>query len=217
MVADDFAHVTTWIFDLDNTLYPPSAGLFAQIEPRMTAWVAEELGVDEAEANRLRHLYWMDYGTTLSGLMARHGTDPAPYLTYVHDIDFTVLAADAELRAAIAALPGRKLVYTNGSEPYARRVLEARGLSGIFDAVYGIEHAQFHPKPRAEAFDTVLALGGIDAATAAMFEDDPRNLEVPHALGMKTVHVSPIEARAIAPHIGYHTDDLGPFLQQFAR
>ncbi|WP_417250054.1 pyrimidine 5'-nucleotidase [Celeribacter sp.] len=217
MVADDFTHVTTWIFDLDNTLYPPSAGLFAQIEPRMTAWVAKELGVDTQEANRLRDTYWKDYGTTLSGLMKLHGTDPAPYLTYVHDIDFTVLARDAELHAAITALPGRKIVYTNGSEPYAQRVLDARGLAGIFDAVYGIEHADFHPKPMAEAFDTVVRRDGIDTGKAAMFEDDPRNLEVPHALGMKTVHVSPIEARAIAPHIHHHTDDLAPFLRQFSR
>lgn len=209
-----FAHVTTWIFDLDNTLYPPSAGLFAQIEPRMTAWVSQELGIDEAEANRLRHAYWMEYGTTLSGMMQRHGTDPAPYLTYVHDIDFSVLTRDTDLNAAISALPGRKIVYTNGSEPYALRVLDARGLADVFDAVYGIEHAGFHPKPMPQAFDTVVKLDGIDTSKAAMFEDDPRNLEVPHALGMKTVHVAPVETRAKAPHIHFHTEALPPFLRR---
>lgn len=214
MVADLFSHVRTWIFDLDNTLYPPSAGLFDLIEPRMTDWVSRELNVSEDEANRLRHAYWMDYGTTLSGMMAEHGTDPLPYLTYVHDIDFSGLAKDAALKAAITALPGRKLVYTNGSEPYAQRVLDARGLVGIFDAVYGIEHAHFHPKPQAEAFAAILDKDGLEPQTAAMFEDDDRNLAVPHALGMKTVHVAPNPLDQPAPHVQHHTNDLAAFLQQ---
>ncbi|AJE47889.1 pyrimidine 5'-nucleotidase [Celeribacter indicus] len=213
MAADPFSHVKTWVFDLDNTLYPPSAALFSQIEIRMTDWVARELGVTTEEANRLRGAYWRDFGTTLSGMMANHGTDPLPYLTYVHDIDFSGLAADAELKAAITALPGRKIVYTNGSAPYAERVLEARGLAGIFNAVYGIEHANFHPKPRAEAFDTVWKLDRVTPGEAAMFEDDPRNLEVPHALGMKTVHVAPAALDPPAPHIHHHTDNLARFLR----
>lgn len=213
MVADHFSHVNTWVFDLDNTLYPPSAGLFAQIEPRMTDWVARELGVSQDEANRLRDEYWRDFGTTLSGLMANHGTDPLPYLTYVHDIDFSGLTRDAELKAAITALPGRKIIHTNGSAPYAERVLEARGLTGIFNAVYGIEHADFHPKPDAQSFDTILKRDGVTPDSAAMFEDDPRNLKVPHKIGMKTVHVAPNPLDPPAPHIQHHTHDLAAFLR----
>ena len=213
MVSDQFSHVNTWVFDLDNTLYPPEAALFAQIEVKMTDWVSRELGVSLEAANALRSAYWRDYGTTLSGMMAKHGTDPLPYLSYVHDIDFSGLQLDAELKAAITALPGRKIVYTNGSAPYAERVLEARGLTGIFNAVYGIEHAKFHPKPLAEAFDTVLALDGITPNTAAMFEDDPRNLKVPHDLGMKTVYVAPAPLDPPAPHIHHHTDNLSAFLR----
>ncbi|AVW91500.1 pyrimidine 5'-nucleotidase [Celeribacter baekdonensis] len=213
MVSDQFSHVNTWVFDLDNTLYPPEAALFAQIEVKMTDWVARELGVSLEAANALRSAYWRDYGTTLSGMMAKHGTDPLPYLSYVHDIDFSGLQLDAELKAAITALPGRKIVYTNGSAPYAERVLEARGLTGIFNAVYGIEHAKFHPKPLAEAFDTVLALDGITPNTAAMFEDDPRNLKVPHDLGMKTVYVAAAPLDPPAPHIHHHTDNLSAFLR----
>lgn len=179
----------------------------------MTDWVARELGVSLEAANALRSAYWRDYGTTLSGMMAKHGTDPLPYLSYVHDIDFSGLQLDAELKAAITALPGRKIVYTNGSAPYAERVLEARGLTGIFNAVYGIEHAKFHPKPLAEAFDTVLALDGITPNTAAMFEDDPRNLKVPHDLGMKTVYVAAAPLDPPAPHIHHHTDNLSAFLR----
>jgi putative hydrolase of the HAD superfamily len=205
-----FAHVNVWVFDLDNTLYPPAARLFDQIEVRMTAWVQEALGVARDEADRLRAHYWRSYGTTLAGLMAEHGVDPAPYLTHVHEIDLSVLVPDPELAARIAALPGRRVVYTNGCRPYAERVLAARGLTGVFDAVYGVEHAGFRPKPERAAFETVFAADGIDPAFAAMFEDDVRNLAAPHAMGMATVHVAPDPDPH--PHIAHHTDDLARFL-----
>ncbi|MDT8857039.1 pyrimidine 5'-nucleotidase [Paracoccaceae bacterium Fryx2] len=210
MVADRFSHVTGWVFDLDNTLYPPAARLFDQIEVRMTAWVMQALGVARPEADRLRRHYWATYGTTLAGLMQEHGVDPGPYLTDVHDISFDALEVDALLAARIRALPGRRIVYTNGSAPYAERVLAARGLSGLFDAVYGVEHAGFRPKPERAAFEAVFAADGMAPDRAAMFEDDPRNLAAPHAMGMRTVHVAP-EA-APAPHIHHHTDDLSAFL-----
>ena len=212
MVADRFSHVTYWVFDLDNTLYPPEIRLFDQISARMTVWVMDALGVSRAEADRLRTDYWRRYGTTLAGLMDEHGVDPGPYLTEVHDIDFTVLEIDAALAAAIAALPGRRIVYTNGSRPYAEQVLEARGLAGLFDAVYGVEHAGFRPKPERAAFETVFGTDGITPEAAAMFEDDPRNLAVPHEMGMRTVHVAPEPHEA--DHIHHHTDDLGGFLAQ---
>ncbi len=208
----DFTRVETWVFDLDNTLYPPAARLFDQIEARMTAYVMSTLGVARHEADRLRADYWRLYGTTLAGLMHEHGVDPVPYLEDVHDIALDHLAPDPALARAIGALPGRRVVYTNGSAPYARRVLEARGLSGAFDAVFGVEHAGFRPKPDRRAFETVFAAGGIDAARAAMFEDDPRNLAAPHAMGMRTVHVAPRPDPA--PHIHHHTDDLAAFLDR---
>lgn len=210
MTKQQFSHVETWVFDLDNTLYPPHMCLFDQIEVRMTAYVMDALGVDRERADYLRGHYWREHGTTLAGLMREHDVDPAPYLTDVHDIDFTVLSEDPELRSAITALPGRKIVYTNGCAPYAENVLAARGLSGLFDAIYGVEHADFHPKPDAAAFEKVFALDGVQPAKAAMFEDDPRNLLVPHALGMRTIHVAP--APLAQAHIQHHTDDLGGFL-----
>ena len=213
MPAQDFDHVTAWVFDLDNTLYPPSARLFDQIELRMTAWVMQALGVERDEADRLRRLYWAQYGTTLAGLMREHGVDPGPYLTHVHEIDLSVLTPDPELAARIGALPGRRLVYTNGSAPYAERVLAARGLTGLFDAIYGVEHADFHPKPERRAFERVFARAGLDPERAAMFEDDARNLEEPHRLGMRTVHVADVPEAAA--HIHHHTDDLSGFLAQF--
>jgi putative hydrolase of the HAD superfamily len=210
MPASDFAHVEHWVFDLDNTLYPPEARLFDQIEARMTAWVMAALGLGRAEADRLRRHYWETYGTTLAGLMAEHGIDPGPYLTEVHDISFDALTPDPALRQAIAALPGRKIVYTNACAPYALRVLEARGLDGLFDGVFGVEHAGFRPKPERAAFETVFALGGVVPDRAAMFEDDVRNLAAPHEMGMRTVHVAPLPEPA--PHVHHHTDDLGGFV-----
>lgn len=212
MPADSFSHVNAWVFDLDNTLYDPSVRLFDQIEVRMTAFVMSQLGVDQFEANRLRQHYWKSYGTTLAGLMREHDLDPEPYLIDVHDIDFGALSPAPDLRAAISALPGRRIVYTNGSAPYAERVIAARGLSGLFDAVYGVEHAHYRPKPEREAFETIFATDRLDPTRAAMFEDDVRNLAAPHALGMRTVHVA--EKPEPADHIHYHTTDLAHFLGQ---
>ncbi|MBU2866903.1 pyrimidine 5'-nucleotidase [Pacificibacter marinus] len=212
MVQKQFSHVRTWIFDLDNTLYPPATSLFPQIEIKMTAFMMQTLGVSHAEASALRTTYWRDHGTTLAGLMKLHGVEPYPYLEDVHDIDFTVLDPAPELRKAIEALPGRKIIFTNGTAPYAGDVLEARGLSGVFDATYGVEHANFEPKPNADAYTRVIEQDGLDPTEAAMFEDDPRNLEVPHALGMKTVHVAPKNEITGREYIHHHTDDLARFL-----
>ncbi|NVO27350.1 pyrimidine 5'-nucleotidase [Donghicola sp. C2-DW-16] len=212
MPRQNFSHIDTWVFDLDNTLYPPRFRLFDQIEKRMVDWVMGTLGVSKAEADRLRSTYWALHGTTLAGLMAEHNIEPDPFLEHVHDIDFTVLEPDAALAGHIRDLPGRKIVYTNGSAPYAEQVLKARGLSGLFDAVYGIEHANYRPKPEAAAFDAVFKRDNLRPETAAMFEDDQRNLAVPHAIGMRTVHVAP-EAHT-ADHIHHHTVDLTDFLSQ---
>lgn len=212
MPRNEFSHVNTWVFDLDNTLYPPEARLFDLIEVRITAWVMDAIGVTRAEADRLRKHYWHTHGTTLAGLMREHDVDPEPYLVDVHDIPMDSLTPDPRLAADIRALPGRRIVYTNGCAPYAERVLAARGLSGLFDAVYGVEHAGFLPKPDHAAFDAIFTQDNLIPQTAAMFEDDARNLEVPHNLGMRTVHVAP--TRADAPHVQFHTDDLSSFLQK---
>ena len=212
MVAASFSHVRAWVFDLDNTLYPPSARLFAQMQPRITAYVARTLGISEAEADRLRDTYWLRYGTTLAGLMAEHGIDPKPYLQEVHDIDFSRLKPDPVLAEQIAGLPGRKIVFTNGDGPYAARVLAARGLSSAFDAVYGVEHAGFLPKPEQAAFEAVFALDGLSPQEGAMFEDDPRNLAVPHLMGMRTVLVGEDEPDDDPPHVHHHAPDLSEFL-----
>lgn len=213
MPKQDFSHVATWVFDLDNTLYPPSARLFDQIEVLMTRYVMQALKVDQITADHLRDHYWHTYGTTLAGLMREHDVDPGPYLDHVHDIDLGHLQKDPDLKARISALPGRKVIYTNAPSIHAERVTAARGLSGIFDAVYGVEHAGFLPKPERAAFDAVFALDRIQPETSAMFEDDHRNLQAPHAMGMKCVLVGPAR-RDKADHVHHQTEDLAHFLAQ---
>jgi putative hydrolase of the HAD superfamily len=206
-----FAHVRTWVFDLDNTLYPPGARLFDQISARMTVWVMRNLTLERAAADALRRDYWARHGTTLAGLMAEHGVEPAAFLEDVHDIDLGVLSGDPGLAEALAALPGRRIVHTNADRAYAGRVLAARGIAHLFDAVYGVEETGFAPKPGRAAFDRVIALDGYEPSQAAMFEDEARNLAVPHALGMRTVHVA--SEPETAPHVGHWTDDLSGFLR----
>ena len=176
----------------------------------MTQYVMAAIGVDFDTANGLRKHYWERYGTTLAGLMREHNVDPGPYLEDVHKISLDHLEQDADLAVALANLPGRRIVYTNGCAPYAERVVAARGLAGLFDAIYGVEHAEFQPKPETRAFEAVFGRDGLTPERAAMFEDDARNLIAPHALGMRTVHVA--ETSSHAEHIHFHTNDLAGFL-----
>jgi putative hydrolase of the HAD superfamily len=209
-----FAHVETWVFDLDNTLYPPAIRLFDQIELRMNAYIMRTLRLESEAATVLRSRYWREHGTTLAGLMHEHGVDPEPYLADVHDIDLSAVAPAPDLCAALGRLPGRKLVFTNGSREHARRVTRACGLDGCFDALYGFEDAAYVPKPMPAAFAAVFARDGLAPARAAMFEDDHRNLEVPHGLGMRTVLVGPAAPHPHVrhPHVHHQTEDLVAFL-----
>ena len=212
MDFDQFSHIDTWIFDLDNTLYPPKVRLFDQIEEKMRLFVSDFLDVSLEEADVFRAQYWRSHGTTLAGMMDQHAMPPEAFLHFVHDIDFSPLPHSAELSSLISALPGRKIVYTNGTEPYARQVLQARGLEQNFEAVYGIEHASYRPKPHAEAFAEIFARAAVTPHSAAMFEDDSRNLQVPAGLGMRTVYISP--DRVAPDYVDAAHQDLEAFLSQ---
>ncbi len=212
----NLSHVETWIFDLDNTLYHPSARLFDQINARMTGFIMRELGIPRAAADELRRTYWQRHGTTLRGLIDGHGIDPARFLDEVHAIDLSALKPDADLAAAIRRLPGTRIVHTNGARAHAARVLAARGLEGLFDAVYAIEDKDLVPKPQPDAYHRIIRLSGFGPARAAMIEDDARNLEVPKALGMATVwlcHRIGIKAPAFVDH---RITRLSRFLQELA-
>ena len=183
------AHVRTWIFDLDNTLYPASSNLFARVDRRMTEFIADLLGVDAVEARRIQKAYFIGHGTTLTGLMAEHDVDPHAFLAYVHDIEMDVLEENAPLAAAIARLPGRKLVFTNGDTPYAIKVLERLGLGGSFEAVHDIHAMNLVPKPNPSAYAGLCAALDIDPTAALFAEDMARNLKPAKAIGMATLWV----------------------------
>ena len=219
-----FRKVESWIFDLDNTLYPSECNLFAQIDQRMGAFLAEFFGVSLPEARRIQKDYYYRYGTTLAGLMAEHKLPPERFLDYVHDIDLAPVCEAPALGAAIERLPGRKYIFTNGSRRHAERVAEKLGVLHLFDEVFDIVAGDYVPKPSPEAYDRFLKAHGLTPRTGAMFEDIPHNLEAPHALGMATVLVRSTfidhpsqqaiaEWRALPPHIHHITADLTGFLQ----
>ncbi|HVV94864.1 MAG TPA: pyrimidine 5'-nucleotidase [Hyphomicrobiales bacterium] len=218
-----FDHIDTWVFDLDNTLYPPSTRLFELIDRRMTHFIADRLGIDGLSAFALQKQYYRHYGTTLRGLMTVEGVDPHEFLAFVHDIPHDRLTADPALGEAIANLPGRRFVLTNGSRGHAERCAEALGLHHLFEDFFDIAAADFVPKPDRSTYERFVARFAIDPSRAAMFEDLAGNLREPHALGMRTVLVLPRGADAPerareaedslkGPHVDHVTDDLTGFL-----
>lgn len=183
----DFRHVRSWIFDLDNTLYRADNGIFAQIEARMTDYVMAFLKLEREEAYARQKELYRRYGTTLNGLMSEHGAEPDAYLGYVHDIDLSGLGPDAALGQAIARLPGRRFVFTNGCRDHAARVLDRLEMRGLFDAVWDIRSMDFAPKPQARAYSCVVEAANVTCGEAAMFDDIARNLVPARAMGMTTV------------------------------
>ena len=222
-----FSHVESWVFDLDNTLYPASCRLFDQIDVRMGDFVSRLLGVDHAEAKRRQKEMFYKYGTTLRGLMTEHGIRPDDFLDYVHDIDHSPVPQNRQLDAALHALPGRKLIFTNGTVAHAEKVLSRIGITHHFGDIFDIVHSDFIPKPGEEPYRAFVRQTGIVPGSSAMFEDIARNLEVPHALGMTTVlvvspdngdaeHLNRASGGVAQHHIHHVTDDLPAFLADLA-
>lgn len=217
-----FAHVETWIFDLDNTLYPHEAQLWPQVDERITLFVCDFFGMDGLSARALQKYYYHRYGTTLRGLMEEQGIDPRDFLAFAHSIDYSLLAPDPALATAIGALPGRKLILTNGSRGHAEAVAERLGIGAHFEDIFDIADAGFVPKPEPATYASFLDRHGIEASRAAMFEDLAKNLAEPHRLGMTTVLVLPKtpdpfrelheQEEVVASHIEYTTRDLSGFL-----
>lgn len=205
-------HVDTWVFDLDNTLYPHDAPVMSQVEAKMTEFIMRHHGATADEAGRLRDHYWTHYGTTLNGLMSERKVDRAEFLDFVHDIDHSVLSPDAALAGRIAALDGRRLVYTNGSMRHAERVLDRLGLSAHFHDLFDIEAAEFRPKPERDGFERFARRFGVVPAASAMFEDSARNLKTAHELGYSTIWVRPAGAGPAGEHIHHEAETLSGFL-----
>jgi putative hydrolase of the HAD superfamily len=226
-VPRDFAKVDTWVFDLDNTLYPHHVNLWHQVDEKIRDYIARFLDITHEEAFRLQKDYYLRYGTTMRGMMTEHGMAPDDYLEVVHQIDHSPLTPNPELGDAIEQLPGRKLILTNGTRKHAEAVMRRLEIDRHFEDVFDIAAANLDPKPLPQVYDRFLARHGVDATRAAMFEDLSRNLEVPHALGMTTVLVVPAGTREVfreewelagrdAPHVDHVTDDLAGFLTTIA-
>jgi len=217
-----FAHVTSWIFDLDNTLYPPDSGLWPAIEDRITLYLIQHSGLDGASARALQRYYYHQHGTTLRGLVDEDGIDPAHFLDFVHDIDRSGLEPNVALAEEIARLPGRKLIFTNGSRNHALETADKLGLGGLFEEAFDIVAAGLIPKPRDEAYDAFFRAHGVEPTQAAMFEDIAKNLAVPRVRGMTTVlvtgkpgridHRQPPDRERPPAAADFVTDDLAGFL-----
>jgi putative hydrolase of the HAD superfamily len=221
-----FAHVETWVFDLDNTLYPHHL-LWQQVDDRIRDYIARFLDVGAEEAHRVQKDYYRRYGTSMRGLMIEHGLDPDDFLDYVHEIDHSPLEPNPALGAAIEKLAGRKLILTNGTRRHAEAVTRRLAIHRHFDGVFDIVAAGLDPKPMPQTYDRFLAAHQVDPSSAAMFEDLARNLSVPHALGMTTVLVVPPRTREVfrqdwelegrdAFFVDHVTDDLTAFLEAIA-
>jgi putative hydrolase of the HAD superfamily len=220
----DFARVETWVFDLDNTLYPHHLNLWHQVDERIREYVADYLKVAREDAFRIQKDYYKRYGTTMRGMMAEHGMNPDAFLDYVHRIDHSPLTPNPALGAALERLPGRKLILTNGTRAHAEAVMARLEVAEHFDDIFDIKAAELEPKPRAAVYERFLVRHSVDPNRAAIFEDLARNLEVPHALGMITVLVVPKGAGVVLreewelagrddPHVDHVTDDLADFLR----
>ncbi|QOZ37184.1 pyrimidine 5'-nucleotidase [Bradyrhizobium sp. CCBAU 53421] len=220
-----FGHVETWVFDLDNTLYPHHVNLWQQVDARIGEFVGNWLKISPEEARRLQKDYYLRYGTTMRGMMTEHGVQADDYLAYVHKIDHSPLQPNPAMGAAIEKLPGRKLILTNGSVDHVDAVLDRLGIGNHFDGVFDIIAADLEPKPAPQTYQKFLRLHDVDPAKAAMFEDLARNLVVPHELGMTTVLVVPDGSQEVvretwelegrdAAHVDHVTDDLTGFLQR---
>ena len=207
-------HINTWIFDLDNTLYPESCKLFDQIALRMTDYIVITLGVERDAAGKLRSHYYKTYGTTLRGLMVEHSLEPHSFLDYVHNIDYAPVKHHPALGAALENLPGRKLVFTAGTRSHANNVLNNLGCTSAFEEIFDITDCNFIPKPDPKPYKIFLERHSVEPRHAAFFEDLSANLIVPRALGMTTILVGNHDAALLPAHIDYVTDDLASFLEK---
>lgn len=211
-------HVDCWIFDLDNCLYPASANLFELIDQKMAGFIQQLVGCDHSEARRIQKLYFHEHGTTLAGLMAVNGVDPHDFLDFVHDIDLARISADPAVVAALDRLPGRKFVFTNGDEIYARRVLDKLGLANAFDGLHDIHAMNYVPKPDPRSYRAMCDRHAIVPESALFVEDMARNLKPAKALGMTTVWIDNGSEQggvdADLDFIDYRIADIGEWLSE---
>lgn len=198
-----------WLFDLDDTLHRADAGIFRLINRRMTEFMARELSLSLPEASNLREHYWRHYGATLGGLQQHHPqVCPAEFLRQSHHLPELIAALQPmpHIDTALAALPGRKAVFSNGPAFYVRALIEAMRLGSHFEALFGVDDLALHYKPQPQAFHLVCAALAVPLPQCVLVDDSPANLQAAKALGMRTVwfgsHAQP------QPFADYATRDM---------
>ncbi len=214
--SGEFDSIETWVFDLDNTLYPSSSRLFDQVDRKITEFIMQALDLAWDEAHKVQKSFFREYGTSMRGMMTVHGTSPEEYLNYVHDIDLSPISAAPELDQALSNLKGRKVIFTNGSTKHAENVTGKLGIRHHFDGIFDIVDSEYTPKPDFGVYEKMIATFGLDPNTSVMVEDMARNLAPAAALGMKTVWVQTdsdwAREGSVGDHIHHVVDDLTDWL-----
>lgn len=218
---EELAQATSWIFDLDNTLYPAQCNLFVQIERRMTVFVSELLSLPFDEARKVQKEYFKEYGTTMRGLMDHHNVDPQVYMSFVHDIDLSPIQASSQLNNALAKLPGKKFIFTNGSTAHAERVMAKLGIDHHFDVIHDIADSNYTPKPEPTIYHDLVSRHGIDPTRTVMVEDMARNLAPAAAMGMTCVWIDTAndwaQEGANSPHVHHTVQDLPEWIDNLTK
>ena len=207
----NYQDAKTWLFDLDNTLYPSESGLFNQVRTRIGDFLVQRCGVRADQVASMQQRYRDEFGSTLAGLMAEKRTDPEPFLAFVHDVDYRVIEPNPRLGDALASLSGRRYIFTNGSTEHAEKVLERLGIAGLFDDVFDIARANFVPKPKPAPYDRIVRDFELVAHETVFVEDMARNLAPAKSRGMTTVLVAPMPGAA-TEEADYVINDLAGWL-----
>lgn len=213
----EFQAIQSWVIDLDNTLYHAKTNLFAQIDVLMGRFICEHLGLDPISARKLQKSYLMSHGTTLRGLMDNHDVDPDYFLDYVHDLDLSAIGADEELNGLLERLPGRKIIYTNGSTDHARRILNCLGVNHHFDTIFDIKAADYVPKPRLEPMESLIRYEKVISSKTAMIDDMAVNLKPAHDLGMKTIWIETDSPYGRSSSDGEHVHHSAPNIKHWLK
>ena len=189
MLSNIFKNKDVWIFDLDNTLYSSKTKIFDQIDERMKLFISKKLNISFEKAFTLQKKFYKEYGTTLYGLMKHYNFQPKEFLNFVHDVNLDKITKNKNLFENIKNLPGEKIIYTNGDENYARRVLKKLGIHKLFSYILDIERSNYIPKPIIDPLISFLEEKRINLNNCVYFEDLQKNLENAHKYGITTIHI----------------------------
>ena len=178
-------------FDLDDTLYPNTSGVWQAIGVRMDDYIVENLNIQPQNVKTLRESLFKEYGTTLRGLSSLYGINARHFLDYVHDIPLhQYLRADTALVDAMTHSPSRKIIFTNANQAHAERVISILGLQGVFSDIIDILQVSPYCKPLPEAYEKAIKISGIsDPGKCVMVDDSSRNLKTASEMGFFTIQV----------------------------